>query len=71
MQTSLAQNRHLILITFILALLFTLFYVFQPIDQHNATSSKKEQLTKANEEINPVIIKKIKTVCDKVDISWL
>lgn len=68
MQTSLSQNRHLILITFFLALLFTLFYVFQPIDQSTA-SSRKQELSTLNDI--PVPNKKLKTVCDKVDIAWL
>ncbi|KAI7892925.1 uncharacterized protein EV154DRAFT_503367 [Mucor mucedo] len=68
MQTSLSQNRHLILITVILALLFTLFYVFQPSDQTTA-SSKKQQLSTLDDI--PLPGKRLKTVCDKVDIAWL
>lgn len=71
MQTSSSQNRHLILITFILALLFTVFYVFQPIDQSIVTSSKEEQVVEVKQDINPAAIKKIKTICNNVDISWL
>jgi hypothetical protein len=80
MQTSLSQNRHLILLTLFLALLFTLFYIYQPVD-HSASSlinkeSSTKKLNEGKEVVNPVKAatkkpKKIWSVCDKVDVSWL
>jgi hypothetical protein len=71
MQATMAQNRHLILITLFLALLFTLFYIYQPIDQTTATSLHKDNSKNADEKIKPSPTKKPYTVCNKVDIGWL
>lgn len=71
MQATMAQNRHLILVTIFLALLFTLFYIYQPIDRTALTSLQKGNSEKADEAIKPKLIKKPLTVCDKVNIGWL
>lgn len=71
MQATMAQNRHLILVTIFLALLFTLFYIYQPIDRTALTSIQKDNSEKADEAIKPKLTKKPLTVCDMVNIGWL
>ncbi|CAO3639823.1 unnamed protein product [Mucor hiemalis] len=66
-----AQNRHLILITLFLAVLLTLFYIYQPVDRTKLTSFNENDQIESSDQIKSTPLKKKPTVCDKVDIHWL
>lgn len=67
-----AQNRHLLLITLILAFLLTLFYSsYTPSLQSETQVQESPVQWDLESKISKGNEKTIPSICDKVDISWL
>jgi apolipoprotein N-acyltransferase len=72
MQAIATQNRHLLLITLILAFLLTIFYsIYTPTPRTESEAHDSLLKFDLESKIKQVNKKKISTICDKADISWL
>lgn len=69
MQTSMSQNRHLILLTLFSALLLTLFYIYQPVDHSTSLSQNKASSAEDKVVVNEAIQEKQQQQAPKKEVT--